>query len=100
FGSFKTFKELVSSTDLLPHAWTLANYAEIVARVNFLNAIRNSLVVATTQTLSVMLTSSLCGYVFAKYRFWGKDVAFALLLATMMVPFAVVLVPLYIFVSD
>jgi len=100
FGSFKNFRELVSSTDLLPHVWTLANYAEIINRVNFLSAMRNSGVVGVSQTLAVLLTSFLCGYVFAKYRFWGKNFLFALLLATMMVPFAVVLIPLYIFVSD
>jgi len=100
FGSFKVFKELVSSTDLLPHVWTLSSYVEIINRVNFLNAMRNSVVVAVVQTLSVMLTSLLCGYVFSKYRFWGKNFLFALLLATMMVPFAVVLVPLYIFIAD
>jgi len=100
FSSFKNFRELVSSSDLLPHVWTLTNYTEIINRVNFLDAMRNSIVVAASQTVAVMLTSLLCGYVFSKYRFWGKNALFALLLATMMVPFAVLLVPLYIFISD
>jgi len=100
FGSFKRYKELVSSTALLPQVWTLNNYTEIITRVNFLTAIRNSVIVAVTTTLTVMLTSALCGYVFAKYRFPGKEILFAILLSTLMVPFAVVLVPLYILVSD
>jgi multiple sugar transport system permease protein len=100
FGSFKTYKELVSSTALLPHVWTVNNYVEIITRVNFLTAMRNSVISAVSTTLSVMLTSSLCGYVFAKYRFPGKEILFTILLSTLMVPFSVVLVPLYIFISD
>ena len=36
FGSFKPFKELVSSRALLPQSWTLANYEAIISRVNFI----------------------------------------------------------------
>jgi multiple sugar transport system permease protein len=100
FGSLKPYKELVSSPYILPETWTLMNYSEIITRVNFLNALRNTVIVAVIHTIVVLLTSSLAGYVFAKYRFWGKNVLFSILLSTMMVPFAVVLVPLYIFVSD
>ena len=100
FGSFKSFRELVSSTALLPKVWTANNYLEIVNRVNFLTALRNSVVVAVISTFAVVLTSMLCGYVFAKYRFPGKELLFAILLSTLMVPFTVVLVPLYIFVAD
>jgi len=100
FGSFKNFKELVESPYVLPEVWTLNNYVEIITRVNFLTAIKNSVFVAATQTVIVPITSSLCGYVFAKYRFFGKEALFAILLGTLMVPFAVVLVPLYVFISD
>src|SRR5579859_1303651 len=100
FGSFKEYKELTSSMALLPQTWTLDNYDQIIGRVNFLNAFRNSVIIAVVQTLSVLLTSSAAGFVFAKYRFPGKEVLFTMILATMMIPFAVVLIPLDIFVSD
>jgi multiple sugar transport system permease protein len=100
FGSFKEYKELTSSMALLPQTWTLDNYDQIIGRVNFLNAFRNSVIIAVITTLCVMVTSSATGYVFAKYRFAGKEAIFTLLLATMMIPFAVVLIPLYIFMSD
>lgn len=100
FGSLKPYKELTTSMDLLPHTWTLDNYAQIIGQVNFLQAFRNSVLVAVLTTVAVMFTSSLVGYVFATYRFPLKEALFALLLATMMVPFAVVLIPLYIFMSD
>lgn len=100
FASFKPFKELVQSKALLPINWTTENYTEILTRVNFEVAVVNSIYSAVTVTLITLLTSSALGFIFAKYRFWGKEYLFILLLSTMMVPFAVVLVPLYITIGD
>ena len=100
FASFKPFKELVQSKALLPINWTTENYTEILTRVNFEVAVVNSIYSAVTVTVITLLTSSALGFIFAKYRFWGKEYLFILLLATMMVPFAVVLVPLYITIGN
>lgn len=100
FGSFKHFKELTASASLLPQVWTLDNYVEIVNQVSFLSAFRNSVIVSLVTTASVLITSSAAGYVFAVYRFPGKEVLFSLFISTLMVPFSVILVPLYIFVVD
>jgi multiple sugar transport system permease protein len=100
FGSFKTYVELTSGKTLLPQQWTLINYQTIIGRVGFPQAFWNSTVVATVVTLSTLLTSSAAAYVFAKYRFWGKERLFTVVLSTMMVPFAVVLVPLYVTIAD
>jgi multiple sugar transport system permease protein len=100
FGSFKTLRDLTTSRSLLPTEWTLANYEEMLTRVNFPAAFRNSVVQATSVTLASLFTSSGLGYIFAKYRFPGKEQLFTVFLATMMVPFAVVLVPLYITVGS
>ena len=51
-------------------------------------------------TASSLITSSALGYVFAKYRFPGRDLLFLLLVSTLMIPFMVILVPLYITVAD
>ncbi|HPC78131.1 MAG TPA: carbohydrate ABC transporter permease, partial [bacterium] len=45
------------------------------------------------------LTSSFVGYVFAKFNFWGKEVIFMMILSTMMIPFAVTMIPLYLIIS-
>jgi multiple sugar transport system permease protein len=100
FASLKSFKELVSSQALLPQVWTLNNYREIIQRVNFPTAFANSTIAAITVTAVTLLTSAALGYIFAKYRFWGKEQLFLLLLSTMMVPFAVVLVPLYLTITS
>jgi multiple sugar transport system permease protein len=100
FGSFKTYVELTSSKALLPIDWTFANYIQITQRVGFPRAFLNTTLVAIAVTLATLLTSSVAGYVFAKYRFWGREQLFTLLLSTLMVPFAVVLVPLYVTVAN
>lgn len=100
FGSFKRFKELVESAELLPRIWTLDNYVEILTRQHFLNAFFNSVIVASSVTAASLVTSAALGYVFATYRFRGKEILFTLLISTMMVPFVVLLVPLYVTVAD
>ena len=99
FGSFKSYVELTSGKTLWPINWTLDNYIAIWQRASFPRGLLNSILVTTVVTLAVMLTSALAGFVFAKYRFWGKEQLFTVLLCTMMVPFAVVLVPLYVTVA-
>jgi len=59
----------------------------------------NSMFVTTSTTLGILLTSSLAGYGFAKFQFPGRDVLFLIVLATMMIPFFVVLIPIFYMVS-
>lgn len=100
FASLKPFKELVESRDLLPHTWTLRNFEEILSRVNFIAAFQNSIISAVSVTVVSVFTSSIWGYIFSKYRFPGKEILFIIVLSTMMVPFTVVLVPLYVTIAD
>jgi len=100
FASFKMFPEVVSSPSLFPLTWTLDNYQEILKRAGFLVAFRNSALVAIPATAVVILTSTAAGYVFAKYSFWMKEALFTALLATMMVPFTVIIIPLFITMRD
>jgi len=98
-GSVKTYKEMLLPR-FFPTIWTLDNYREILTRVGFLTAFKNSALVAIPATAMVLFTSAAAGYVFAKYHFWGKEVLFTILLSTMMVPFTVVVIPLFITMND
>ena len=100
FGSFKSYVELTSGESLVPLVWTVDNYRAIIFRANFPQAFWNSTLVSLVVTGCVVLTSAAAAYVFAKYRFWGKEQLFIVILSTMMVPFAVVLVPLYVTIAD
>jgi multiple sugar transport system permease protein len=84
---------------LLPSRWLWGNFAEAWGKAPFGLCFRNTLIAATLVTAGVMVTSLLAGYAFARIDFFGKRVLFVLFLATMMVPFEVVLVPNFITVN-
>ena len=84
---------------LFPAQPSLAAYRQVLNGTPFFTWLRNSLIVTTSVTALVLLTSSLAGYVFAKFTFPGDKLLFVVLLATLMVPFPVVLVPIYLIVN-
>lgn len=72
------------------------NFKVLFSSANFGRYFLNSSIVSGCVVPSVLLTSSLAGFIFAKYEFRGKDFLFALVISTMMVPFAVIMIPLYV----
>lgn len=85
----------------LPATLTLKNYQQVFAEQPlFGRFFLNSVIVAAFTVVSVLITSSLAGYAFAKFDFPGKNLLFVLFLSSMMIPFQVRMVPLYIMVSD
>jgi multiple sugar transport system permease protein len=59
----------------------------------------NSIIVTTLTTIGILLTSSMAGYGFAKFQFPGRDILFLIVLATMMIPFFVVMIPVFWMIS-
>ena len=82
-----------------PTEWHWGNFARAWQMRPFASYFLNTLIVATLVTLAVVVTSLLAGYAFARIRFVGKRALFVVFLATMMVPFEVVLVPNYMLVT-
>ncbi len=66
----------------------------------YLRNIANSLIVAVTVTVTTILLGSLTGFGLAKYRFKGRNIAFMAIMATMMIPFETIMVPLYMVVMN
>lgn len=62
----------------------------------FLRNVLNSLIVASVVTASTVLLASITGYGLAKFRFRGRTVVFVLIMATMMIPFEAIMIPLYL----
>ena len=101
--SFKTLGEVFSLTPsfiprrlLKENMWD--NYQAILFRHNFIRYIRNSFLVAGLAALGQLFTCSLGGFAFARMEFWGKEVLFGLLLATMMIPVEVTIIPEYLII--
>ena len=73
----------------------ISNYRNLWKTVPYNRYFVNSVFIATASTLLTLFFCSLGGYAFAKYKFRGQKILFGILLASMMVPFQVLLVPLF-----
>jgi ABC-type glycerol-3-phosphate transport system permease component len=100
-ASFKTTQEIFSyPPSLIPKAFSLDNYQRLFGTWPFPNWYGNSLVVAILTTVMVLFFSSLAGFAFAKYRFRGQSALFIVLLGSSMIPFPILLIPLFILVAN
>ncbi len=95
--SFMTKNQILSGTlTLFPDPILIGKYSEVLKKGEFIRGIFNSLKVAVPVLLIGGFTSALAAFGFAKMRFRGKDAVFLALLATIMIPFAVVMIPQYV----
>jgi len=80
-----------------PGSAFFANFGRVLTKpdVNFWLGLRNSVVVCTVITVSVVLTSTLAGFAFAKLRFRGRNALMLTILMTMMIPTQLGLIPLW-----
>ena len=72
------------------------NWINVNKQIDFMGMTWNTTVYAIGTTIPALFVNALAGYAFARFRFRGKNVLFLLFLATMMIPFQVVMVPLYL----
>ena len=85
---------------LLPSAPTLDNYRELFARTGIGRAFANSLIVSVAITLGSLVVNVAAGYAFAKLRFRGRERLFQLLLAALVVPAQVAMLPLFLLMKQ
>ncbi|MDR2303579.1 MAG: carbohydrate ABC transporter permease [Treponema sp.] len=96
-SSFKNDKEVIAASPyFFPRTYTLMQYINVGSSIPLANMFRNSTVFAVTVTVISLLFDSLCGYAFARLNFYGKKLIFSIILITMMIPFQVIMTPLYI----
>lgn len=95
--SFKTLQEATSSSlQLLPSVWQWGNFTDTFNAAPFGRYFFNSFLVGFSVTGGVVMTSLMAGYAFARLDFPGRALLFGLVLATMMVPFEVTMIPNFI----
>ncbi|MBZ0296913.1 MAG: carbohydrate ABC transporter permease [Anaerolineae bacterium] len=78
----------------------LENYAEGVQKFNFMVYLRNSVIVTVAATLLTLLINSMAAFALSKYEFRGRDSIFILTLATLMVPLSVILIPVFLVITQ
>ena len=97
--SFKPMKEIVKGKSFWPEDFTFKNYNTVLTKAPILSWLRNSVITAVSGTIIMLFTSSLAGFVFAKYEFRGKTFLFLFILATMMVPQQATMIPSFLLVQ-
>jgi len=100
YASFKTTTEIFMFPPCLPPATRpLKHYETLLLDWPYPYWYGNSIVYATIVTLFVLFFCSLAGFAFAKYSFRAKNVLFVILIGSTMIPFQLILIPLFIMMS-
>lgn len=100
--AFKPDGEIVHFYSILPHEWTLENFREIFANSEEIPIFRwfaNSLFVSSMVTLLVLTVDSLAAYGLARLPLPGKKWVFSMIVATLMIPGQIFLVPVYLILN-
>lgn len=95
--AFKTAQEIVRiPPTFFPSHATFDNFKTVLTTSPYLRWYLNSILVGAAVTTLTLFTSSLAGYIFAKFEFRFKNIIFVAILSTMMIPFPVLLIPSYL----
>ncbi|MFB7370155.1 carbohydrate ABC transporter permease [Streptomyces sp. NPDC056222] len=98
-ASFKEGDEIVGSLELFPTDPVVRNYTRLtegIADIPISTFFLNSTVLAVGSVVGVLLSSSLTAYAFARIRFAGRNLMFALMIGTLLLPYHVLLIPQYV----
>lgn len=96
-SSFKPEAHIMGSPEkLFPTVITFDNYAKLLTQIPFLRFLLNSIIFAAGVTLFSLIFDSMAGYAFAKLPFRGSNALFIIVLITMMIPFQITMIPLYL----
>lgn len=96
-SSFKYEKDIISFPPrIFADEYTFENYIKVWTTIPLLDYIKNTVIFAGGTVITSVFFDSLAGYAFARMRFKGKSVLFYFVLLTMMIPFQVFMIPLFI----
>ncbi|WP_422124753.1 carbohydrate ABC transporter permease [Planococcus sp. X10-3] len=93
-NSFKTRRELYENTLAFPEAFTLEFYEAAMARMDFFNAFLNSMYVTLVSVLFIVILSSMTAWMLARSGNWISTIIFMTMIATMLIPFQTIMMPL------
>jgi ABC-type glycerol-3-phosphate transport system permease component len=99
-SSLKPFEEIFAGDTFLPGNPTLDNYVSFFDQRRAARSLFNSFYIASAATLLSLLLCAMGGYGFAKFRFPGRNVLFGFVIATLAIPFAAILVPLFVMMRN
>lgn len=93
---FKTKADITTNPLALvgAHGFTLKNFPEAVKKMNFFTAFKNSLIITISSTIVTILLSAMTAYIMVRRRWKVTNALFALMIASMVIPFQVLMIPL------
>lgn len=98
--ALKTYEETIAPTlRILPGRLQWGNFAETFEAARFGLYFTNTAIVCACVTGATLLTSAMAGYAFARLRFAGRGLLFSFVLATMMIPFEVTIIPNFVLIT-
>lgn len=99
-NSFKSTQEiLVNPQHLFPIEATTRGYEKVLTESPFITWFQNSAFITITNTVVILFTSAMVGYVFSKFHFKWKNVLFMILLGSMMVPAQTTMIPSFLLIN-
>ena len=101
FSSFKSPEELTANPhDLLPSEWRAENYPEAIQAMPFWVYLRNTVLLVIGSVVGSVLSCSLVAYGLARLRWRGRRLAFAVVIATMLLPWHVTMIPRFVLLRE
>ena len=95
-NSFKTKRDIIKEPMALigSHGASLDNYVEAFHKMNFIRAFLNSLCITGVSVVLIIITSAMCAYLFVRMDYKINKILFGLMIASMVIPFQVIMIPL------
>lgn len=95
-SSFKSDADIIKwPPAFLPEHWVFDQYKYVTDAIPILSMLKNTAIFAGSVTAVSLVIDSLAAYAFARMEFRGRKVLFSIILLTMMVPFQIIMIPLY-----
>lgn len=99
--SLKTPAELIESPySVWPRQWAWQNYPAAVSSMPYWRYLQNSLLLGVGSVIGTVISCAVVAYGFARLRWRGRDVVFGLLIATMLLPWHVTMIPRFLLIRD
>ena len=95
-SSFKIKRDIIKERMALigSHGASLDNYVEAFHKMNFIRAFLNSLCITGVSVVLIIITSAMCAYLFVRMDYKINKIFFGLMIASMVIPFQVIMIPL------
>lgn len=96
-STFKMQKDIIKwPPTFWPQRWTIQSYLKVWTRIPLADYIKNTVIFAGGVSICSAMLDSLAGYAFARLEFKGREIIFNIVLLTMLIPFQIVMIPLYL----